>query len=126
MKPYFSSRAICCVIALAGAATLILSACQTGKKTTAASPPASATAASAKATVPAAPATTPKPQFFGRPSGKSGTQLWAENCTRCHNNRSPASYSDAQWEVAMHHMRIRANLTAEEHTKILEFLQSAN
>ena len=34
--------------------------------------------------------------------------------------------SDAEWDVAMHHMRIRANLTAEEHRKILEFLKSAN
>jgi mono/diheme cytochrome c family protein len=57
---------------------------------------------------------------------KSGTQLWAENCTRCHGNRSPAAYSDSQWAVAMMHMRVRANLTAEEHRKILEFLQSAN
>lgn len=59
-------------------------------------------------------------------SGKGGSQLWAENCTRCHNVRSPSAYSDPEWEVAMHHMRIRANLTAEEHRKILEFLKSAN
>ena len=59
-------------------------------------------------------------------TGKGGGQLWAENCTRCHNNRSPSTYSDAEWEVAMHHMRIRANLTAEEHRKILQFLKSAN
>ena len=59
-------------------------------------------------------------------SGKGGAQLWTENCIRCHNIRSPSTYSDAEWEVAMHHMRIRANLTAEEHKKILEFLKSAN
>lgn len=58
--------------------------------------------------------------------GKGGAQLWTENCIRCHNIRSPSTYSDAEWEVAMHHMRIRANLTAEEHKKILEFLKSAN
>lgn len=57
---------------------------------------------------------------------KGGAQLWGENCGRCHNVRSPSSYSDAEWDVAMHHMRIRANLTAEEHNKILEFLKSAN
>jgi hypothetical protein len=38
--------------------------------------------------------------------------------------RSPSSYNDAQWEVAMMHMRVRANLTPEEHKKILEFLKS--
>lgn len=59
-------------------------------------------------------------------SGKGSAQLWTENCVRCHNNRSPSTYSDAEWDVAMHHMRIRANLTAEEHRRILEFLKSAN
>lgn len=59
-------------------------------------------------------------------SGKGGAQLWAQNCVRCHNIRSPSIYSDAEWEVSMHHMRIRANLTAKEHSKILEFLKSAN
>src|SRR5438128_2742933 len=57
-------------------------------------------------------------------SGKSGAQLWADNCVRCHNIRSPGSYSPAQWEVATMHMRVRANLTPEEHKKILEFLKS--
>ena len=57
---------------------------------------------------------------------KSGAQLWAENCVRCHNIRSPSSYSSAQWEVAMMHMRVRANLTPEEHKKILEFLKSGS
>jgi nitrate/TMAO reductase-like tetraheme cytochrome c subunit len=59
-------------------------------------------------------------------AGKGAAQLWAENCVRCHNVRSPSIYSDAEWDVAMHHMRIRANLTAEDSTKILEFLKSAN
>ena len=54
---------------------------------------------------------------------KGGAQLWAENCQRCHNTRSPSSYNDAQWEVAMMHMRVRANLTPEEHKKILAFLK---
>ena len=59
-------------------------------------------------------------------TGKSGAQLWAENCVRCHNIRSPGSLSPAQWEVAMMHMRVRANLTPEEHKKILEFLKSGS
>jgi nitrate/TMAO reductase-like tetraheme cytochrome c subunit len=53
-------------------------------------------------------------------------QLWSENCNRCHNLRAPSSYSDVQWEVAMHHMRVRADLTAIEQKKILEFLQASN
>jgi hypothetical protein len=57
---------------------------------------------------------------------KGGAELWAENCVRCHNIRSPSSYSPAQWEVVMMHMRVRANLTAEEHKKILEFLKAGS
>ena len=57
-------------------------------------------------------------------TGKGGAQLWAENCQRCHNTRSPSTYNDAQWDVATIHMRVRANLTPEEHKKILQFLKS--
>lgn len=53
----------------------------------------------------------------------TGQQLWSQNCSRCHNLRSPASYNAAQWEVVALHMRVRANLTANEHRAILEFLQ---
>jgi hypothetical protein len=59
-------------------------------------------------------------------SGKGGAELWAETCIRCHNVRSPSSYSAAQWDVVMLHMRIRANLTPEEQKKILEFLKSGS
>ena len=57
---------------------------------------------------------------------KSGAELWAQNCVRCHNLRSPSSFSPAQWEVVMMHMRVRANLTPEEHKKILEFLKAGS
>ncbi len=57
---------------------------------------------------------------------RGGAQLWGDNCTRCHNSRSPTEFSDAQWEVIAHHMRVRANLTAYEHEKILQFLKSGN
>ena len=60
------------------------------------------------------------------PAQKGGAEVWAQNCAHCHNIRSPSSYSDAQWEVVMLHMRVRANLTAEEHKKILTFLKSAH
>ncbi|MBY0307265.1 MAG: hypothetical protein K2Q09_00845 [Phycisphaerales bacterium] len=56
----------------------------------------------------------------------SGAQLWDLNCAQCHNNRNPKDYSDAQWEVAVQHMRIQARLTGEEERKILQFLKAAN
>jgi len=58
-------------------------------------------------------------------SGKSGAQIWSENCGRCHNIRSPSSYNAVQWEVAVHDMRVRANLTGEEQRKVTEFLKAA-
>ena len=117
MKRHLLSTAAS-LLGLAAVAALTLNACQTGKST-------SATTATT-ATTAATPPGTARPRFIGGETGRSGAQLWAENCARCHNLRSPASLSDAEWAVAAQHMRIRANLTAEEHRKILEFLQSAN
>jgi len=65
-------------------------------------------------------------QGMSSASGKSGNQLWQENCQRCHNFRSPDTLTDAQWGVVVQHMRIRANLTAEEHDKIVKFLKASN
>jgi hypothetical protein len=57
---------------------------------------------------------------------RGGAQLWGDNCARCHNSRSPGEFTDEQWDVIAHHMRVRANLTPYEHEMILKFLQSAN
>ena len=56
----------------------------------------------------------------------AGADAWANNCMRCHNMRFPPSYSDAQWDVALHHMRVRGNLLASEHEAIVRYLKSAN
>jgi hypothetical protein len=40
--------------------------------------------------------------------------------------RPPDWYSDAQWDLAMQHMRARGYLTGQEHRAIAEFLKSAN
>ncbi|HHL52812.1 MAG TPA: cytochrome c [Flammeovirgaceae bacterium] len=61
-----------------------------------------------------------------RVSMKTGAQLWGENCMRCHNTPSPAAYNNVDWATIGLHMRVRANLTAEETRKVVEFLQSAN
>ena len=56
-------------------------------------------------------------------SAKSGAQLWAENCQRCHNTPSPASFSPEQWETVGMHMQTRALITDEEKSKIVTFLK---
>lgn len=57
--------------------------------------------------------------------GLSGEELWSNNCLRCHNIRPPTMYSNAQWDVIVHHMRLRANITGQEQRAIVEFLKSA-
>lgn len=57
---------------------------------------------------------------------KGRAQMWSENCMRCHNIRDPKSYSDAEWQVALHQMRVRGNLLAEEHKAVLELMQAGN
>ncbi|MCA6440580.1 MAG: cytochrome c [Chitinophagaceae bacterium] len=55
---------------------------------------------------------------------KSGTQLWSENCQRCHNTPPSSAFSNTQWEVINTHMRQRAMLTEDEIKKITEFMQA--
>ena len=55
-----------------------------------------------------------------------GALLWEQNCGRCHNYRRPRERDDGEWRIIVHHMRVRANLTATEHDEILRFLQAAN
>ena len=57
---------------------------------------------------------------------KGGAELWTQNCLPCHNVRSPSAYSDADWDIVMQHMRVRANLAASDAETIAKFLKSAN
>lgn len=70
----------------------------------------------------------PKDSAQGDPaeavSASAGARLWAEACVRCHNLRLPDSYSDGEWEIVVHHMRLRANLTGEESRAIAAFLKN--
>ena len=55
-----------------------------------------------------------------------GAQLWANNCARCHNYRSPKDYRDELWKPVLYHMRLRGGFTGQETRDILEFLQRSN
>ena len=56
-------------------------------------------------------------------SAKSGAQLWAENCQRCHNTPPPNTFSQEQWETIGLHMQSRALITDPEREKIVAFLK---
>ena len=57
-----------------------------------------------------------------------GAKVWANNCSRCHNYRSPTEYSTKDWHLIMQHMRIQAGLTGQDARDVYAFLaeQSAN
>ena len=58
--------------------------------------------------------------------GLSGSKVFEQNCGKCHLSRQPKERSDKQWKMITEHMRVRANLTAEESRSVLEYLQSSN
>jgi hypothetical protein len=51
--------------------------------------------------------------------------LASNNCLRCHNIRPATMYRNAQWDVIVHHMRLRANISGQEQRAIAEFLKSS-
>jgi len=57
---------------------------------------------------------------------KSGAQLWAENCNRCHNAPGPGEFNNANWDIVGTHMQVRANLTKTQIDKVIDFLKSTN
>lgn len=73
---------------------------------------------------PPTPSTTapvPDPMAFVR-----GAQRWANTCNRCHSMRDPREFDDAQWQVIVAHMRVRAALTESDAADIRRFLQESN
>ena len=59
-------------------------------------------------------------------AAKSGAQLWAENCQRCHNIPPANTFSQDQWKTVGMHMQTRALITDNERDKIVAFLQQSN
>lgn len=59
-------------------------------------------------------------------ANRSGAQLWAENCNRCHNAPGPGEFNNDNWDIVGTHMQVRANLSKTEVDKITEFLKSTN
>ena len=53
------------------------------------------------------------------------TQMWADNCNRCHNARPASWYAEREWEVSMHHMQVRGYLTGEETRAITDFFRAS-
>jgi len=57
------------------------------------------------------------------PKKLSGAELYSMHCNRCHPERYPTERTAAQWKTILLHMRVRANLPAEQSRTILRYLQ---
>ena len=95
----------------------------------------------AKATVPPAQQTAPSPASKSQVSTVkkagpaasnqkvksrkelSGAELYSMHCARCHPERYPNERTAAQWKTIGLHMRVRANLPADQFRKVLKYLQ---
>lgn len=55
-----------------------------------------------------------------------GARAWTENCARCHNFRDLGEFTDAQWDLIVTHMKVRANLALETAEEIEAFLKGSN
>ena len=53
----------------------------------------------------------------------TGAELYAINCNRCHPERYATEFTASQWKTLMLHMRVRANLPAEQAKTVLRYLQ---
>lgn len=53
----------------------------------------------------------------------TGAELYAIHCNRCHPERYATERTPAQWKTIMLHMRVRANLPAQEAKTVLKYLQ---
>jgi Dihaem cytochrome c len=66
-------------------------------------------------------ATTTKPV---KVEALSGAELWTMNCNRCHMTRTPGEFTAAQWRTIFRHMRIRANLPADQARELQRYLEA--
>ena len=60
------------------------------------------------------------------PDISRGASLYAANCGRCHNPRSPAEFSDYSWPLIITHMRVVAGLPGDQARSIEAFLIASN
>jgi mono/diheme cytochrome c family protein len=63
------------------------------------------------------------PQKPAETQAVSGSDLYAIHCSRCHSERYATEFTAGQWKTIMIHMRVRANISADQAREILKYLQ---
>ena len=55
-----------------------------------------------------------------------GAKLWGAYCGLCHNARPGSEFNRLEWDTLLLHMRVRANLPAEDAEALRVFLRSSH
>lgn len=58
------------------------------------------------------------------PDEIDGAKVYANNCNRCHEYRSPTEFDGPQWSIITTHMRVIGGIPADESRAVLEYLKS--
>jgi len=78
-------------------------------------PPSASNSARASSNKPAGDGSLPKKL--------TGVELYAVHCNRCHPERYPTEFKEDEWRTIMMHMRVRANLSADDARVIMQYLR---
>ena len=53
-----------------------------------------------------------------------GATVYANNCNRCHEYRSPTEFNGPQWSIISTHMRLVGGMPADESRAVYQYLKS--
>lgn len=70
-----------------------------------------------------APKTEKKAEKKAEKKKLTGAELYQTHCSRCHPERYATERTEAQWKTLMLHMRVRANIPADQAKTIQKYLQ---
>lgn len=59
-----------------------------------------------------------------RPAEIDGASVYANNCNRCHEYRSPTEFNGPQWSIITTHMRVVGGIPADESRAVFEYLKA--
>ena len=55
-----------------------------------------------------------------------GKTIFENSCNKCHKLFEPSKHTDAEWIETLSRMAPRANLTADQHQMVYDYLRTAN
>ncbi len=59
-----------------------------------------------------------------QPKELDGAIVYANNCNRCHEYRSPTEFDGSQWSIITTHMRVIGGIPADQSRAVLEYLKA--